>query len=201
MARWFAPALVLCTFAGVACAEPLYVAGSTSGYFTDEKGNYVAQQVNKLSFEGESEFESPDPLKLGVFELDPSYSLINYFPYQFRLSVYFDVPDGVNPYPGKIKGDVMGFTIWMLGGVYLDFDNSAKEFTYQTDAGTGTFALTVSDAFVLSGKTATVQGRITSHNPPGPPSVQVSESHPLLSLAAMGGGLLIFFRKLRGKRA
>ena len=155
---------------GVARADEVTIAGSTSGNFggTTTGLSYSNSTFNITTVNGTANFgAAADPgnnfNNLGSFTLAPNSGTLNG---TFTLTISFTAPAGIAG-PGSavftatVTGNV-GTT--NSGGVSIDFDPSTRTqvFTFSNSNGTGSFTLTLPDFIgVNSGQTIALSGKIT----------------------------------------
>jgi len=102
---------------------------------------------------------------LGSFVVATSGELFYNVP--FLLSVIFTAPIGVTPnavYSASLIGSASSVA---GGGIYVDFDNSTKWYTFPTSDGVDSFKFSVNDVSVSGGQTGYVTGTITATPEPG----------------------------------
>lgn len=155
--------------AAEARADEVTITGSTTG---------VVSGVPQLTFAGNNNFTGTTAL--GVGSLSGSNSLGSFFlntaPTQalngtFTLNVTFTVPAGIAggqgaTYLATITGSVSPNLD--QGGVNVNFDNTPQVFTFNTGTTTGSFALTVADLFVQTGRSAQITAGFTGQQNPIP---------------------------------
>jgi len=101
---------------------------------------------------------TPNVDNLGSFSL--SGTPFTYNGSHFDLLVSFTAPPGVSPTSVLIKDTLTGQVISSdNGGVFIDFDNTPKHFTF---GGGGSFDFFVNDVSVTAGGTVSVSGSIIS---------------------------------------
>ncbi len=183
MKTWLyaAVAVAALTTAGSASAEVLF-AGYTNGCFgagctpstlnnggSTEVTNGGALTYRTATF---SDMTSENFLALGGNPADPNLNNLgtitvatvqdNFFGDDFTLRVTFTLPAGTAPNNSVFFADLEGSVNSLGGGgVFLDFDNAFRTFTF---AG-GSFQFAVSDLNVNAGQTGSINGRIIV---PGP---------------------------------
>jgi len=109
----------------------------------------------------------------------------------FTLDVQFSVPTGIagsnsTTYQALLQGDVTNTT---SGGVYIQFDNSPRLFSFNNGVETGSFTLNVNSLSLFPNQTTSVTGYGTGSMKPVPEPC---------SMAAIGmglGGLLLRRRR------
>lgn len=104
---------------------------------------------------------TPNLDNLGSFNL--SGTPFTYTGTHFDLLVTFTAPPGTTPNSVLIKDTLTG-TVSSTdnGGIYVDFDNTPKHFTFGSGATAGSFDFFVNDVSVTAGHIAAVTGTITS---------------------------------------
>ncbi len=81
----------------------------------------------------------------------------------FDLLVTFTAPPGTTPSSVLIKDTIIGaVSSTDNGGVFVDFDNSVKHFTFGSGATAGSFDFFVNDVSVTAGRVAGITGTITA---------------------------------------
>jgi len=131
---------------------------------------------------------------LGSFSLSGAPASYSSPATSFTLDVVFLAPTGIAgdnsaTYTAALQGDV---TNTKSGGVYVQFDNSPRLFTYSNAAGSGSFTLSVNDLSLFPTQTTSVTGYGTGtfKSVPEPNSV-----------AAIGMGLCGLLIRRRRKTA
>ena len=77
--------------------------------------------------------------------------------------VSFTAPPGTTPPTVLIKDRLTGVVAGTdNGGVFVDFDNTVKHFTFGSGASAGSFDFFVNDVSVTAGRTVAVTGTIVS---------------------------------------
>jgi len=146
---------------GVARADEVTVAGSTSGVVTGvPQLTFAGNTFNGTTVLGSGSLSGT--ARLGTFALAtaPTQPLSG----AFTLNITFTLPAGIaggqgTTYTATITGSVS--PIPNTGGARVIFTSPTQTFTFSNGGTTGSFTLTVNDAFVQSGQTAELQGYIT----------------------------------------
>jgi hypothetical protein len=146
---------------GVARADEVTVAGTTTGVVTGvPQLTFAGNAFNGTTVLGSGSLSGT--ARLGTFTLAtaPTQSLSG----AFTLNVTFTLPAGIaggqgTTYTATIQGSVS--PVVGAGGVLVSFANPTQTFTFSNGGTTGSFTLTVNNAFVQSGQTAELQGGIT----------------------------------------
>ncbi len=110
----------------------------------------------------------------------------------FRLQVTFTAPPGITGgqstiFTATLEGNV---TTTDIGGVDIDFNNTAVMFTFSNSAGSGSFMFRVNDVSVIPGGTVRVTGVIT-----GAQQTVITEPAALMLLGSGLAGLAAGLRK------
>jgi hypothetical protein len=182
---------------GAASAQAVNFVGSTDGCFDAACTPSSASNLNGLSFL-DSTFNvttasgfvsvgnapgTPNVNNLGSFILDGSPFVFT--GHSFDLLVTFTAPPGTTPSSVLITSALEG-TVSSTdnGGVFIDFDNTVRNFTYGSGDTTGAFTFFVNDLSVVAGGAVAVTGVIRTQVTPIPEP----ETYALLmaGLAAVG---------------
>ena len=110
---------------------------------------------------------SPNFDNLGSFSLSGAPFVYN--GEHFDLRVTFTAPPGTTPGSVVIQ-DVLTGTVASAnnGGVFIDFDNTVKNFTFGSGDTSGTFSFFVNDLSITAGQTVAVTGTIMAQVTPVP---------------------------------
>ena len=110
---------------------------------------------------------TPNFNNLGSFSL--TGAPFRYNGEHFDLRVTFTAPPGTTPNSVVIE-DVLTGTVSSInnGGVFIDFDNTVKNFAFGSGDTSGTFSFFVNDLSVTAGQTVAVTGTIMSQVTPVP---------------------------------
>ena len=177
----FGGACVPPTTAGAQSATLMGLTYSNSTFDVTTAGGFVSIGAT---------FASPNIDNLGSFTLTGLPSV--YTGHSFDLRVTFTAPTGTSPntvvFNDMLTGTVSGTN---NGGVFVDFDNTVKHFTF---AGGGTFDFFVNDVSLTAGQSIAVSGTITSQVSPIPEP----ETYALLMA---GLGAVSFMARRRKKAA
>jgi len=177
---------------GQALADEVTISGFTTG----------ATSAPQLTFAGNSSFTGTT--FLGVGALSGANNLGTFFlataPGQlvggiFNLGITFTSPSGIAGGQGATFTALIQGTVSPnvnVGGVSIDFDNTAQVFTFNDGNTSGSFSLTVADLFVESGQAAILTAGIR-----GSQTDAVPEPATLLLL---GTGITGIAAKMRSKR-
>lgn len=157
-------------------AQSVFFSGSTTGSFTSTG----TSTLSGLTFQGSTfngttsngflaigNVGSSGADNLGRFTLNGTAA--SYNGQTFTLMVTFTAPAGTSPNPQTYTAVLTGnVTANDQGGVFIDFDNTAKSYTF---AG-GSFTLQVNDLSVIAGGvTTSVTGQIIATTVPEPASM------------------------------
>ena len=161
IALGIAVAAILGLSQGVAKADEVTIAGSSTGFVTG---------IPELTFAGNA-FNATTALgvgalsglnRLGTFTLatGPLQAVAG----SFTLNITFTAPPGIDggqgaTYTAAITGSVA--PVAGTGGVNITFNSPTTVFTFNNGATTGTFTLTLANVFVQSGNTADLTAGIT----------------------------------------
>jgi hypothetical protein len=162
---------VLSLGSGVASAQMVNFQGSTDGCFGMGCAPAATATLTGLTFT-DSTFNvntaagfvsignapgTPNLNNLGSFALTGSPFV--YTGNDFELTVSFSAPAGTNPASSVFTSDLMG-TVGATdnGGVFVDFDNTPKAFTFDS----GMFTFFVNDVSVVQGGRVAVTGVINA---------------------------------------
>jgi hypothetical protein len=137
---------------------------------------------------------TPNVDNLGSFTL--TGAPFTYTGSHFDLLVSFTAPPGTTP-GSVLVTDALTGTVASTdnGGVFLDFDNTPKHFTFGSGSTAGSFDFTVNDVSVTAGQSVAVTGTILIG-----PSVVVVASVPepgTYALLLAGLGVLGFVARRR----
>jgi hypothetical protein len=142
---------------------------------------------------------------LGSFSLAPSANVYN--GNSFTLRWTFTAPPGIAPpgaesqlYSALLTGSV---TTVDQGGVFFDFDNAPRTFSFTSPAGpglvtTGSFTASVNDVTVQAGHIVPVTGTITAAQQTTRPPSEIPEPTTLLLI---GTGLIAMTVRMRRRRS
>ena len=178
-------AIVLATLVGVSVAssaeaQTFTFSGTSSGCFgtgctptmasTSPVGNTSIAYVG-TAFSGQT---SMGQLSIGglfnnfgMFTVVPGNASLNNQP--FTLGVNFTVPSSAMPHGTSFSALVTGSVTLIAGGYHIDFDNTARNFTFTTSSGgPGVFSLTINDLDVFPSQANAVSGTIFAMAVPGP---------------------------------
>jgi len=130
---------------------------------------------------------------LGSFAL--TNTPFNYAGNTFSLQVVFTLPpgiagDGSAIFAANVLGQVAASTD--SGGVFIDFDNTPRLFTFANNVATGTFSLAVNDVSVSPNDTIALSGTISSAQ-----QVPIPEPATLILLGTGLTGLAVAARRRR----
>ncbi|MDQ2928294.1 MAG: hypothetical protein M3R22_09040, partial [Pseudomonadota bacterium] len=103
---------------------------------------------------------SPDRNNLGSFALSNAPFVYN--GQHFDLLASFTAPPGTTPGQVLFTDLLTGTVDATGGGVFLDFDNTPKHFTFGSGSSAGSFDFFVNDLSVVHGGNVAVTGTITS---------------------------------------
>jgi hypothetical protein len=156
-------------------ADEVFFAGSTAGAFNGAppgaSSTILTLTYNNSTFAGTTSGgflaigAAPSAANfnnLGSFTLGPDGG--SFIGNTFQLQVTFTAP------PGIAGGNPATFTAFVTGsvgsdnngGVFVDFDNTPRVFTFTNGSASGTFTFQVNDVAINSGKTVAVTGQILS---------------------------------------
>jgi hypothetical protein len=178
---------------GLACVPPANSAAATtnldgltyrdSTFSVTTAGGFVA--IGNLP-------AIPNVDNLGSFTL--SGSPFVFTGNSFDLLVTFTAPPGTTPSSVLITSTLTG-TVNSTdnGGVFVNFDNTPRNFTFGSGAQTGTFTFSVNDLSLVAGGTVAVSGVITSQVS----AIPEPETYALL----MAGLAAVGFMSRRRKKA
>ena len=103
----------------------------------------------------------------------------------FELKETFTAPPSILPTPSPVYTDTIIGTVFgtNMGGVFINFDNTPKNFSFGSGPTAGTFSFFVNDVSVTAGQTIGVSGTILAVS-----AIPEPETYALLlaGLAAMG---------------
>ena len=110
---------------------------------------------------------TPNFNNLGSFSLSGAPFVYN--GEHFDLRVTFTAPPGTTP-GSVVIDDLLTGTVSSInnGGVFIDFDNTVKTFTFGSGETSGTFSFFANDLSVTAGQTVAVTGTIMSQVTPVP---------------------------------
>jgi len=172
---------LLTTVAGLATADEVRLAGSTLGSFNGGPFvptqtilglTYVSSTFDNTTVGGLLDFGgNPSP---GVdFNNMGSFTLTNmdavYTGQSFDLQVIFTAPTPLNGGQSAIFTDLIRGTVkGGLGGVFVDFENEPKTFTWANETSTGSFTMFVNDVSIAPGQSASVTAHVEGSQQPVP---------------------------------
>lgn len=154
---------------GVARADEVTVSGTTLGNFNNMSSNTLLGLTYNSSFFNATTSNgfvvlnnAPNPEltnfnNLGSITLDGPAA--NYNGNTFTLRVQLNAPGGI------VGGNVFTLTGNISsttgGGVFIDFDNTPRTFSFMNDSGSGLFTFSVGDVTVLLGGTVAITSTFT----------------------------------------
>ncbi len=147
---------------GAACTPVTTPNGTQSATF--QGLTYTASTFNATTSNGflgiGNQPASPNFNNLGSFTLSGSPFVYNG---DFDLRVTFMAPAGTSPgtavFTDLITGSVTSIG---NGGIFIDFDNTPKSFTFSDGTSSGSFTFRVNDLSITAGDTVAVTGTIVS---------------------------------------
>ncbi len=167
---------VLSLGSGVASAQDINFQGSTDGCFgmactpvsgTTSLGGLTFRDstFNVMSADGFASIGNAPAVSnvdnLGSFTL--TGTAFNYNPGRFELTVNFTAPSGTTPNPSVFTSLLSGIVRSTdNGGVFVNFNNTPRNFTYGSGANAGTFTFFVNDTSLVAGGTVAVTGVINT---------------------------------------
>lgn len=169
------------TVAGLASAGEVHLTGSTLGKFNAQAfastTSLLGLTYNNSTFDNSTVGGSldlggnPNPAadfnNLGSFLLSNANATYN--GNMFTVQVTFTSPTTINGGSVTTFTDVLSGTVTGgLGGVFVDFDNTPKTFTYSNAAAMGSFTMFVNDVSIAPGQAASITGHITGSEQPVP---------------------------------
>jgi hypothetical protein len=88
---------------------------------------------------------------------------------RFNLGVVFTAPSGISPNTTVFEDVILGTVVSTdHGGVFINFDNSVKHYTFGAGPTAGYFDFFINDLSIVAGRTVSVSGTIVSMLTPVP---------------------------------
>lgn len=140
---------------GVACSA---ASTATTGGLTFRDSTFSGTTASGFLGIGAS-VGTPNLNNLGSFTLtgDPA----TYTGTTFELLVFFTQPAGTSPSSRRISSLLTGTVMAdATGGIFVDFDNNAQNFTFNG----GSFTFSVNDVSLLAGQSAPITGTIIAQS-------------------------------------
>lgn len=158
---------------GTARADEITVGGTTQGSFDgnafSNTATYLGLTYNNSSFNGTTANgflgignapATPNNDNLGSFALNTNNA--TYTGQTFNLHITFTAPTGiVGSNVATFNANLLGtVTSTPTGGVFVDFDNTARNFNFVNGATSGSFTFTVADLNIIAPGTVAVTGNV-----------------------------------------
>lgn len=195
---------LLISVAGMASADEVHVVGSTLGRFNVQafaaSNSLLGLTYDNSTFDnttvagaldlGGNASPGANFNNLGSFTLNQANNA--YDGNTFELYVTFTSPVTIvggnsTTFTDKITGTISNG----VGGVFIDFDNTAQTFTFTNATETGSFTMFVNDVSIAPNQSVSLTGHITGSQQPVP------EPTALAGIFCGGLGLIRLRRKLK----